>query len=138
MRFALAFAAILLCAAAGGQPSELERLQRELKVAAPPEQFPDHADYTLLPKVCNEKTCFLILAVRVPAALGPRVRLAVFSENEHYIGSYAGLRLVPSRVTGDTLHFATTLRVYQVRFERNSPPADIQIDGEVHAFERAR
>ncbi len=138
MRISLIILVVLLCASAGAQPSDLERLKRELKVAAPPQQYPDHADYLLLPKVCNDKICFGVLAVRFPSANGTTIRLAIFSYSEHYIGSYAGLRLMPTRVTGDTFHFPPTLQANQIRFDRTSPPPDIEIDGKGHSFEPAR
>ena len=50
--------ALIACTSVGAEPPMLERLKRELKVAAPPEHYPDHADYTLFPEVCNPKICF--------------------------------------------------------------------------------
>lgn len=128
----------VVCMAAGAQPSDLERLKRELKVAAPPEHYPDYADYLLLPKVCNEKICFKVLAARFVAAEGKTIRLAIFSEDEHYIGSYVGLNLMPTRVEGATLHFPATKQVNRIRFNRTSPPSEIQLDNESHAFRWAR
>jgi len=137
-RLVLLTLAALNCAGASANHSELERLRHELNVAAPPEQYPDHAEYRLFPKLCNERICFRVLAARFVTHEGPVVRLAVFSEGEHYIGSYQGLKLMPTKAVGSTLHFATTTQVNTVRFDRTSPPVEIRIDGANHAFERAR
>ena len=135
--FLLAIAA-LACADAGANDSELERLLIELKVAEPPEQFPDHGEYRLFPKLCNERICFKVLAVRFVSHTGPVIQLAVFSEAEHYIGSYKGLKLMPTRAAGPILRFPATTRANAIRFGRSSPPAEIRIDGRTHTFERAR
>ena len=133
----LAIAAVA-CGIASGDDSELERLRLELKVAAPPEQYPDHAEYRLFPNICNERICFKVLAAQFVAHSGPVIRLAVFSEAGHYIGSYQGLKVMPTKVVGSTLHFVTTTQATTVRFDRTSPPAEIRIDGATHVFERGR
>lgn len=138
MRGITLFIALIVCICAGAEPAALERLQRELRVAAPPEHYPDHADYRLLPKVCNPQICFLVLAVRFESVHGPTVRLAVFSESEHYLGSYAGLKSMPSGVDGAVLRFPPPGRANEIRFDRTSPPPEIRIDGYNYAFQRAR
>lgn len=138
MRIVALIVAALVCITAGAQPSDVERLKRELKVAAPPEQYPDHAEYRLFPKICNERSCFRVLAVQFVSVEGRVVRLAVFSENEHYIGSYAGLKLMPTKVDGSILHFPATAQPNQIRFDRTSPPPEIQIGTDTHPFQRPR
>ena len=130
--------ALIACISVGAEPPMLERLKRELKVAAPPEHYPDHADYTLFPEVCNPKICFVVLAVQFDSASGTTVRLAVFSESEHYLGSYAGLRTAPQAVAGSVLYFPGSAQVNAIRFERTSPPPEIHVDGRRYAFQRAR
>lgn len=126
------------CAGASANDPDLERLRLELKVAAPPEQYPDHAEYRIFRKLCNERICFRVLAVRFVSHAGPVIRLAVFSEAEHYIGSYQGLKLMPTEAAGPILHFPATTRANAIRFDRSSPPAEIRIDDRTHVFERAR
>lgn len=138
VRLVLLAIGALACADAGANDSELERLRIELSVAAPPEQYPDHAEYRIFPKLCNERICFKVLAVRFVSQTGPVIRLAVFSEAEHYIGSYQGLKLMPTRTAGPILNFPTTTRANAIRFDRSSPPAEIRIDDKTHTFERAR
>ena len=138
VRLVLLVIAALSNAAASGDDSELERLRLELKVAAPPEQYPDHAEYRIFPKLCNERICFKVLAVRFVSYAGPVIRLAVFSEAGHYIGSYQGLKLMPARAAGPILHFPATTRANTIRFDRSSPPAEIRIDDRAHVFEHAR
>ncbi len=138
MRSVALFIALLVCIGVGAEPSMLERLQRELKVAAPPEHYPDHAEYRLFPKVCNARTCFVVLAVQSPDFDGMAVRLAIFSESEHYLGSYAGLQLMPTGVSGPVLHFSTSAPMDAIRFDRPSPPPEIRIAGRNHVFQRAR
>lgn len=138
MRSIALLVALLVCIGVGAEPSMLERLQRELKVAAPPEHYPDHAEYRLFPKVCNKSTCFLVLAVQSPAFDGMAVHLAIFSESEHYLGSYAGLRLMPAGVSGPVLLFSTTAPMDAIRFDRPSPPPEIRVAGRSHVFQRAR
>jgi len=123
---------------ASASDSELERLRHELKVAAPPGQYPDHAEYRLFPRLCNAKICFKVLAAKYVTHQGPVIRLAVFSDGEHYIGSYQGLQLMPTKVDGSTLHFATTTQANAIRFDRTSPPVEIRIDGTMHAFVRGQ
>jgi hypothetical protein len=137
-RLTLLAIAALAYAGADAEDTELERLRHELSVAAPPEQYPDHAEYRLFPKLCNERICFKVLAVRFVSHAGPVIRLAVFSEAEHYIGSYQGLKRMPTKAAGPILHFAATTRESTIRFDRNSPPAEIRIDGATHTFEPAR
>lgn len=132
------FLAFLVCTWSGAEPATLERLQRELKVAAPPEHYPDHAEYRLFPKVCNPKVCFIVLAAQFDSVLGPTLRLAVFSESEHYLGSYVGLRSMPSGVDGFVLRFPPPGYGNAIRFERTSPPPEIRIDGQYYSFQRAR
>ena len=138
MRLVMCFLALAVCFAVSAEPSALERLQRELKVAAPPEHYPDHAHYRLLPKVCNARTCFVVLAVQFTAVEGTAVRLAVFSESEHYLGSYVGLKLAPTGVRGPVLQFAPVAAGNEVRFDRASPPPEIRVAGRRHTFQRAR
>ena len=138
MRCITGFFALAVCLVASAEPSAMERLQRELKVAAPPEHYPDHAQYELLPKVCNTRTCFVVLAVQFTSVTGTTVRLAVFSESEHYLGSYAGLKHAPTGVQGPVLHFASAAEGNEVRFDRTSPPSEIRVAGRRHSFQRAR
>lgn len=138
VRLALLAMAALACTDASADDAERERLRLELKVAAPPEQYPDHAEYRTFPKLCNDRICFKVLAVRFISHAGPVIRLAVFSEAEHYIGSYQGLKLMPTTAAGPMLLFPTTTRANTIRFDRNGPPAEIRIDDRTHAFERAR
>lgn len=137
-RLLLLAIAALTCGSASGDDSEVERLRHELKVAAPPEQYPDHAEYRLFPDICNDRICFTVLAARFVSHTGPVIRLAVFSEAGHYLGSYQGLKVMPTKVVGPTLHFTTTTQATTVRFHRTSPPAEIRIDGTTHVFERGR
>ena len=138
MRCITGFVALTVCLVASAGPSALERLQRELKVAAPPEHYPDHAKYELLPKVCNARTCFVVLAVQSTSVNGTTVRLAVFSEREHYLGSYVGLKHAPTGVQGPVLLFAPAAEGNEVRFDRTSPPPEIRVAGLQHSFQRAR
>ena len=130
--------ALILCIGAGAEPAAMDRLKRELKVAAPPEHYPDHAEYRLLPKICNPKTCFVVLAVQFASVHGPTVRLAVFSESEHYLGSYVGLESMPTVVDGPVLRFPQLERGNAIRFDRTSPPPEIHIDDHYYTFQRAR
>ena len=138
MRCITCFLALAICSATSAEPPALERLQRELKVAAPPEHYPDHAQYRLLPKICNARTCFVVLAVQFTSVEGTAVRLAVFSESEHYLGSYVGLKLMPTGVRGPVLQFAPAAAGNEVRFDRTSPPPEIRVAGHHHSFQRAR
>ena len=130
--------ALIACTGVYAEPSIVERLKRELKVAAPPEHYPDHADYRLFPAVCNPRICFLVLAVQFDSARGSIVRVAIFSESEHYLGSYAGLTTAPQGVDGPVLYFPGSAQVNAIRFDRTSPPPEIHVDGRHYAFQRAR
>lgn len=137
-RLLLLAIATLTCDGAIGDESDIERLRLELKVAAPPEQYPDHAEYRLFPKLCNDRICFQVLAAQFVSYAGPVIRLAVFSEAGHYIGSYQGLKVMPTKVVGSALHFTAATQTVTVRFDRTSPPAEIRINGATHVFERGR
>lgn len=120
------------------EPTELQVLQQELKVAAPPEHYPDAAEYKLYGDLCTDLLCFKVVAARFEESGEQIIRLAVFSANSHYIGSYVGLNVMPTRVTDSVLHFPMSTRGNRIQFRRTGPPTEILIDNEVLVFERAR
>jgi len=130
--------ALLLPLAAVAAPTGLQVLKQELKVAAPPRHYPDDAEYKLFEDLCTDLLCFKIVAVRVKSHGEEVIRLAVFSDNSHYIGSYAGLKVMPTRVVGSILHFPMSAGGNRIQFRRTGPPAEIMINNETHFFQRSR
>ena len=130
--------ACLLSFVAMAAPTELQVLKEELKAAAPPQHYPDAAEYKLFKALCTDLLCFKIVAVRSTSSGEEKVRLAVFSDNNHYIGSYAGLKTMPTRVVGSALRFPMAAGGDRIQFRRTGPPAEILINNETYSFQRSR
>lgn len=137
-RGALGVLALLLSLATVAGSTELQILKQELKVAAPPEHYPDGAEYKLFADLCTDLLCFKLVAVRFESSGEETIRLAVFSQDSHYIGSYAGLKVMPNRVVGSVLHFPMSVGSNRIQFRPTGPPTRIQINNEIHIFQRSR
>jgi hypothetical protein len=138
LKYASLLIAVLVGQSLLADPADLQLLRQELRVSAPPEQYPDGAEYKLFADLCTDLLCFKIVAVRFDSSGEEVIRLAVFSQNSHYIGSYTGLKVMPTRVVGSVLHFPMSAGGNRIQFRPTGPPTEIQIKNEIHTFQRSR
>lgn len=129
---------VLLAIPVFAEPTDLELLQRELAIAAPPRHYPDGAEYTLFPELCTDLLCFKIVAVRTDRLGEKVIRLAIFSQDNHYIGSYSALKVMPVEVRGTRIRFPMSIQTNWIEFHRTGPPNKIRLGDTTHTFERAR
>lgn len=106
-----------------------------LKVSSPEHYYPENGEYKALPDVCNAVTCFKCIWVYyVSSSLKGVRRLAVFSQNNQYLGSYSGIDPEPIRVKGDKILFQKSEYGDTITFTGTQPPPTIYVDGESIQF----
>ncbi|QSX37969.1 hypothetical protein [Shewanella sedimentimangrovi] len=98
--------------------------------------FPQEAKYVNFPNLCNENTCFNLVAVSYVTETNKGMRrLAVFSGSGDYLGVYSGFQEMPVKVVGTSLVFPVSEYGYFINFSGSQPPATAYIDGENFEFE---
>ena len=107
-----------------------------LKGHNPNEYFPRNAEYIKYPELCNERTCFNIVAVSYVTTTNKGMRrVAVFSNAGEYLGVYSGFQEMPLKVIGSELIFHESEFGNTINFSGKQPPITAHIDGENFAFE---
>ncbi|QSX39403.1 hypothetical protein [Shewanella cyperi] len=102
-----------------------------LKVNNPGGYFPQEGEYVSFPNLCNENTCFNLVAVSYVTETNKGMRrLAVFSGSGEYLGVYSGFQEMPVKVVGTSLVFPVSEYGYVINFSGSQPPATAYIDGE--------
>ncbi|QSX32325.1 hypothetical protein JYB87_11125 [Shewanella avicenniae] len=107
-----------------------------LKANNPRGYFPQEGEYRSFPNICNENTCFNLVAVSYVTETNKGMRrLAVFSESGEYLGVYSGFQEMPVKVVGSSLLFPASEYGYFINFSGGEPPATAYLDGENFEFE---
>lgn len=102
-----------------------------LKINNPNHYYPQNGEYKALPDICNAVTCFKCIWVYyVSSSLKGVRRLAVFSQNNKYLGSYSGIEPEPIGVKGDKILFQKSEYGDTITFIGAQPPPTIYVDGE--------
>jgi hypothetical protein len=124
---------IFLFCAAGFFASTVYSIDNEswLKTNNPDNYYPQNGEYKALPDVCNAVTCFKCIWVYyVSSSLKGVLRLAVFSQDNKYLGSYSGIEPEPIGVKGDKILFPKSEYGDTITFIGTQPPPTIYVDGE--------
>lgn len=109
-----------------------------LKINNPDHYYPKNGEYKALPDACNAVTCFKCIWVYyVSSSLKGVRRLAVFSQDNKYLGSYSGIEPEPIGVKGDKILFQKSEYGDTIIFIGAQPPPIIYVDGESIKFESA-
>ncbi|MDH5433631.1 MAG: hypothetical protein OEY19_06765 [Gammaproteobacteria bacterium] len=119
------------------QARELPELIDILSKKAPKGYYPKDADYQLFKYICNSKNCFNVISVESVTSSKKAIRrIAVFSGNNDYLGSYSGFNELPQSANGNVLEFPKSEFGYKIVFVSEQPPETVWIDGEVYGFEK--
>jgi len=126
MKYAILYAVCLFSSMAYSTDNEFW-----LKTNNPEYYYPKNGEYKALPDICNTVTCFKCIWVYYvsPSLKGVR-RLAVFSQNNKYLGSYSGIEPEPIGVKGDKILFQKSEYGDTITFIGAQPPPTIYVDGE--------
>ena len=116
---------------------ELSALKEILVKEAPSNYYPKNGEYTLFKNICNPGACFNVVSVFYVSTSNKGMRrIAIFSNNEQYLGSYSGFSESPISTSSFMLRFPKNKYGDVVKFEGKTPPDKIWIDGETHKFEK--